>query len=202
MKPDTVVFDRNWRLSSTIERVPIGETDVFISAHYLHKRPAVVPLCLVMRHNGAAVGCIVFAEAPRETSVRYRTHTWELARLYILDSVPTNAETWLIGQAVKYVKRHHPYVGCLVSYADPSANHKGTVYLAANWVPDGRTDGERKTPRCDYMDQATGKRYSRRGAVPQEAVVVRIPRISKYRFYLRLPHRPNAGSEGQKEPEK
>jgi hypothetical protein len=78
-------------------------------------------------------------------------------------------------------QRHRPEVAALVSYADPSAGHAGTIYKAANWTADGRTDQERKTPRFDYADAATGKRYSRRGHVPEGVVIQRVPRVSKHR---------------------
>lgn len=132
------------------------------------------------------VGCIVFSAPPREADVRYGGKTWELARLYIVDSVPKNAETWLIGCAVRFIKRHHKDVKFLLSYADPSAGHRGTIYKAANWKCDGRTDDERKSPRCDYYDERTGKKYGRRGNMPADAVVIRKPRISKFRFVLKL----------------
>lgn len=73
-----------------------------------------------------------------------------------------------------------------MSYADPSVGHMGTVYKAANWIPDGRTDDERKTPRFDYADAATGKKYSRRGHVPEGVIIKRVPRVSKHRFYYPL----------------
>jgi len=157
-----------------------------IAAHYIGRWPGVCVLTLAMRRGADALGVIVFAMPPRETSKRYGGVTWELARLWIADFVPTNAETWMIAKAVAFIKKHHPEVACLVSYADPSAGHAGTIYKAANWKADGRTDDERKTPRFDYRDAATGKHYSRRGHVPAEVEIVRVPRISKHRFIYRL----------------
>ena len=61
----------------------------------------------------------------------------------------------------------------IVSYADPSAGHRGTIYQAANWKADGRTDDERKSPRCDYYDDRTGQKYGRRGNMPADAVIAR-----------------------------
>ena len=75
---------------------------------------------------------------------------------------------------------------CLLSYADPSAGHAGTIYKAANWKQDGRTDDERKSPRCDYYDARTGKKYGRRGNMPADAVIERRPRVSKWRFVYPL----------------
>lgn len=179
-------FDASWRESCRVEKCSIASVDQFITAHYLHKRPAIVLLALVMLRGANPVGCIVYSAPPREVEKRYGGKTWELARLYLLDEVPKNAETWLIGKSVRWIKREYPDVKNLVSYADPSAGHRGTIYKAANWKEDGRTDEERKTPRCDYYDARTGKKYGRRGNMPQDAVVERRPRISKYRFVYAL----------------
>ena len=159
---------------------------MFIRAHYLAKRPAVVVLCLIAERNGEPIGCIVYSLPPREVEKRYGGKVWELSRLYLLDKIPKNAETWLIGKSVRHIKRNHKDVSHLLSYADPSAGHSGTIYKAANWRMDGRTDDERKTPRCDYYDERTGKKYGRRGNMPVDAIVVRKPRISKWRFTLAL----------------
>lgn len=159
-----------------------------IRSHYLKKWPGVCVLVLGMLDVGQLVGVAVYALPPRETAKRYGGITWELARLWIADSVPRNAETWLIGQSLRHIKRTRPEVRFVVSYADPSARHTGTIYKAANWLSDGRTDQERKTPRFDYADAVTGKRYSRRSHVPVGAAIRRIPRVSKFRFYTKLVH--------------
>ena len=163
-----------------------------IRRHYIGRWPGVCVLIMGLRRSellGELLGVIVFALPPRETTKRYGGETWELARLWIDDSVPKNAETYVIGRAVRYIQRHRPEVAVLVSYADPSVGHVGTIYKAANWIADGRTDQERKTPRFDYADLMTGKRYSRRGHVPDDIVISRVPRVSKYRFFYRLTRR-------------
>ena len=157
-----------------------------IRLHYLGKWPGVCTLIMALKCGGVPLGVIVFALPPRETAKRYGGETWELARLWIDDSVPTNAETFLIGRAVRHIKKAHPAVRVLVSYADPSAGHAGAIYRAANWTPDGRTDEGRKTPRFDYADAATGRKYGRRSHVPAHVEIARVPRVSKLRFVLRL----------------
>jgi len=157
-----------------------------IKRHYLGKWPGVCVCCLALKRDGVSLGVIVFALPPRETSKRYGGETWELARLWIDNIVPANSETFLIGKAVKYIRKNHPQVKMLVSYADPSAGHSGVIYKAANWKPDGKTDQERKTPRFDYADADTGKKYSRRSHVPDGVKIVRVPRVSKYRFIYRI----------------
>lgn len=157
-----------------------------IRAHYLKKWPGVCVLVLALYRYYEPIGCIVFALPPRETMKRYGGETWELARLWLDDAVPQNGETYLIAQAIKYIRRHHPTIGTLVSYADPSVGHSGTIYRAANWTSDGRTDDDRKSPRNDYADANTGKKYSRRSQVPAGTTIKFVPRVSKYRFIYRL----------------
>ena len=182
----TQVFDSTWRARCSVRRCSVSDVDAFIKAHYLKKRPAIVMLCLMMICDEKPIGCIIYSAPPKETSKRYGGETWELARLYLLDEIPKNAETWLIGKSVKWIKREHRHVVHLVSYADPSVGHSGVIYKAANWRADGRTDDERKSPRCDYYDDRTGKKYGRKGNMPADAIVVRRPRISKWRFALAL----------------
>ncbi len=186
MKPKGILFDSAWRTSCNVRPCSVSQVDAFIRAHYLGKRPAIVLLCLMMSRGDDALGCVIYSAAPRECDKRYGGLTWELARLYLVDDVPCNAETWLIGASVRWIKRHHQQVRHLVSYADPSVGHKGTIYRASNWRFDGMTDGERKSPRCDYYDARTGKKYGRRGNMPIDAVIERRPRISKHRFTLKL----------------
>ena len=163
-----------------------------IKQHYLGRWPGVCVLILAMKRHEKLLGTIVFALPPRETEKRFGGKTWELARLWVDESVPQNAETWLIARAVRYIRQNHPSVKVLVSYADPSAGHAGTIYKAANWIPDGRTDQERKTPRFDYACAKTGKRYSRRSHVPVGVTIRRVPRVSKYRYIYRLDKTPVA----------
>jgi hypothetical protein len=181
-----VKFNSHWRLRCSIRPCSITEIDLFIQAHYLRKRPAIVTLGLQAMDEENPIGCCVFALPPRETHKRYGGTTWELARLYLLDDIPRNAETWLIGQSIKWVRKYHPAVKTLVSYADPSAGHTGLIYKASNWIPDGQTDDERKTPRSDYYDERTGKKYGRRSHMPVDAIITRKPRQPKLRFYYPL----------------
>lgn len=165
----------------TVAPAPRIDVAHLIQKHYLHRWPGVVVLTLGLSRAGVFIGVIVFALPPRETAKRYRvTVAWELARLFIEDSTPKNAETWFVARAIAHIKRTRPEVELLISYADPSAGHAGTIYRAGNWISDGRTDQERKTPRFDY--RVGGRMYSRRSHVPVGAIIERVPRISKHRF--------------------
>lgn len=186
MKPIGECFDASWGEKCSVIKTDRNSVDSMIKSHYIGKWPGVCVLILALVRDGMPIGVIVFSLPPRETSKRYGCESWELARLWLKDEVPQNAETYFIAKAIRYIRKKHSSVGCLVSYADPSAGHAGTIYKASNWLSDGKTDQERKTPRFDYADAKTGKRYSRRGHIPAHVQIARIPRISKHRFIYRL----------------
>lgn len=66
-----------------------------------------------------------------------RTEVLELTRLYIFDGYGTNAESWFVGQSFKWLRENVPHIKALISYSDPKAGHKGTVYQATNWLYQG-----------------------------------------------------------------
>jgi hypothetical protein len=138
----------------------------------------------MMLRDVFSCGMIIYALPPPETSVRYGVLTWEMARLWIGDEVPQNGETWLISQSIKYIKKHHRDVGIIVTYADPSVGHQGTIYRAANFTPDGMTGDKRD--RYDLVNAENGKRYSRASHVPLGVDTIRRQRVSKHRFIYDL----------------
>lgn len=186
MKPEGQVFDAEWRARCRVVPCSVRDVDEFLRRHYLKKRPGVVVLAMMMLEDCFAVGTIVYALPPPETALRYKGLTWEMARLFIADAIPANGESWLISQSVKYIKKNRKDVKFLVTYADPSQGHSGTIYRASNWTPDGRTDEGRTTPRFDLRDRVTGHVYHRRSHVPDGAETERQYRVSKNRFIYRL----------------
>jgi hypothetical protein len=181
-----LVFDRSWRLATRVAAIGRREADPLIKRHYLGKWPGTCVCILGMWYMENLRGIVTFSLPPRETAKRYGGETWELSRLWVDDAVPRNAESWLLAQSVRLVRRSHPSVRYLVSYADPSHGHQGTIYRAAGWRSDGWTDAGRLVPRSDYVDAATGKKYGRRSHVPIGVTLRRVPRNSKYRFKLVL----------------
>jgi hypothetical protein len=63
-----------------------------------------------------------------------------LSRLVILDEVPKNAATFLLSRSRKLIDRS--LWECLVTYADTWRGHRGTIYLADNWLYVGKTKPE------------------------------------------------------------
>jgi hypothetical protein len=63
----------------------------------------------------------------------------ELRRLAIAPDSPKFTATWMISKMIKDIKKRFPTVHSLVSYQD-TAVHMGTIYAAANWKLDQRSD--------------------------------------------------------------
>jgi hypothetical protein len=134
------VFDRSWRCRCRIEQVSVSDLAEFIRSHYLGKRPAIVLLSLAMLCDDEPVGCIVFSAPPREIEKRYGGTTWELSRLYLLDHVPRNAESWLISKACRWIRVNRRDVQYLVSYASESSS--SVADADARWPEGSRMLGD------------------------------------------------------------
>jgi hypothetical protein len=76
----------------------------------------------------------------------------ELGRLVLLDSVPSNGESWFVARAFRLLKDRLPEVDGVLSYSDPvervdaagnvvKRGHIGTVYQALNAAYLGRARG-------------------------------------------------------------
>lgn len=174
-------WDKSWISHATLTICSVSEIRGMLRRHYLGDAPAVNPLAIRLSVDGVPIGCIVFSLPPRETCQRYGGCVWELSRLFVLDQIPRNVETWFISQSVKYVKKTHPEVQLLVSYSDPSVGHLGGVYRASNWRVDGITDEGRKTPRFDYIED--GVRMGRASHCRNPEKVRRSPKL---RFVMQL----------------
>ena len=63
----------------------------------------------------------------------------ELRRLACIDDTCRNAESYFIGQTIKWLKRNVPMVRIIISYADEQFGHHGIIYKAANFKHVGMT---------------------------------------------------------------
>ena len=75
----------------------------------------------------------------------------EFDRMWLSDRMPRFSETITISLLVRYLRRAHPGIRHLISYADTSAGHTGTIYRAANFRPCGRV-------RADFYILPGGER--------------------------------------------
>ncbi len=134
MKPVGEVFDSSWRARSKVLRVNKNKVNnMVLEKHYLGKWPAEIFLTLGLLIDGKCCGTIIFASAPRSIAELYDGEVIELSRLWISDKVPMNSESYLIGRAIRYIKKEHKNIKTIVSFADPKQEHIGVVYKASNF---------------------------------------------------------------------
>ena len=71
-----------------------------------------------------------------------------LTRLWLAEELPGNSESRVLGMVQREMRRHTS-VRFMLSYADPSQGHVGTIYQAANWLYTGLSE---PTPLYDLGD--------------------------------------------------
>lgn len=92
--------------------------------------------------GGVLVGVVVYCppvrqEIAKRQGVAY-SEIWELSRLCINpDFQCKNFATWLIARSRRMFRAGHEGVKLLVSFADTTYGHNGTIYRADNWKLDG-----------------------------------------------------------------
>jgi hypothetical protein len=94
--------------------------------------------CYGLFDKNNLIGVIMFATPCSENvrssifSVDRKNEVTELHRLHILDVTPKNTESWFISRALKKLKEDKPIINAVISFADPTEGHTGTIYKATN----------------------------------------------------------------------
>jgi hypothetical protein len=121
-----------------IRRITYREAmDVIVREHYLHRK------CASSHAFGLFLGDkikgVICYGTPSSSPLRKalagpenELNVVELMRLWVCDSVPKNGESFLIGNTLKHAGKE-----IVVSYAEVSMGHVGTVYQATNWLYTG-----------------------------------------------------------------
>lgn len=134
--------------------MPSAVRGIITEFHYLHSMPAASRRCYGVFHDSILAGAVVFtAGARRGHNILAAARPQEvatLARLWLTDELPKNAESRVIGAVLRHLRRHTGW-RLLLSYADPAAGHVGTIYQATGWLylGQGGTEG--------YLELADGQ---------------------------------------------
>lgn len=156
MKPDGPVA----RKSDYVFRdAPFSELAAFIRReHYAKGCSNTAVFAHGLFREDRLVGAALWLP-PTKTCAKTVHEDWKrvlsLSRLAILGSEPQNAASLLIGRSIRAIRRTKRWAA-LVTYADESQGHTGTIYRASNWVDRGVTKPE---PR--WVD-ANGRQVSRK----------------------------------------
>ena len=133
-----------------------SEARDFVTTHHYSGTYPAARFRFGLYHGPFLVGVAVFSHPCNDATLTNvfggkATDAVELGRFVLLDSVPSNGETWFLGQCFAQLKGH---VSGVLSFSDPVARssedghtlfpgHVGTIYQAHNAVYLGR--GTRRT---------------------------------------------------------
>ncbi|MGG7128930.1 hypothetical protein ACQPUH_15445, partial [Clostridium perfringens] len=111
---------------------------IVVERHYLHRKAPCSVAFGLFDPAGELRGVVLYgvpASVPLVKGVlgaENRSLVGELTRLWVDDDAPRNGESFLIGRSIS--RSGFPV---LVSFADTSEGHLGTVYQASNWLYTG-----------------------------------------------------------------
>lgn len=178
------------RADYEVRDCPLHEAAALIRAeHYARGCANTAVYAHGLYRAGALVGAALWLP-PTKVCAQTVHPDWRrvlsLSRLVVLPSEPTNAESLLIGASVRLIRRAKRWAA-LVTFADDSQGHRGTIYRATNWTYVGMT---RPEPR---WTDAGGRQVSRKSAAKSrtgaqmEALGYRmVGKFAKHKFVLNL----------------
>jgi len=114
--------------------------------------------------NGNLIGAMIYGKiAMANVWKKYteqESELIELKRLCCIDDTPKNTESYFIGWTIRYLKKIKS-IKTIISYADMTYNHAGTIYKASNFKHYGFTAKGRVIMYNDkrYHDKTIRTKY-------------------------------------------
>ena len=164
---------------------------VLTENHYLRSIPGGTQIPLGAFIEGRLLGVLTFGVGPtnayRLVDSAARTDCVTLTRLWLSDELPKNSESRVIGIALRSLAKATT-LKFVLTYADPSAKHMGTIYQASNWIYIGESqpmslldfgDGVPRNARTvGHRFGSHSVKYFRKHGMS----VTRIPQVPKHRY--------------------
>lgn len=178
-----------------VRRIDMDVAKEYIKKHhYTHGCHNAPNPCYGLFENETLIGVLMFAQ-PCSENVRssiwgkeYKSRVIELHRLHILDITPRNTETWFMARCFDLLKQDKPAVKCIISFADSTEGHVGTIYKAMNFYYVGKT-----AKAWFYVDESGRLRHPRQNSVNISKEMAesmgwsRVRRCAKNRYLYFLP---------------
>lgn len=164
---------------------------VIVQGHYLHSMPGGSKLAFGVFALGRMLGAVILGAGP---AMAYRLvegavpdDCVTLSRLWLSDELPKNSESKVLGVVLRSLGRHTK-LKIVISYADPSQGHLGTIYQATGWIYTGLSEamplydiGDGKLHHSRSLAHSYGthslKHFQRQG-VP----ITTVPQSRKHRY--------------------
>lgn len=110
--------------------------------HYLKSCPGVI-YSMTLNYKGRTIGVAVFSKPSRQTITypglsEHPLALLELSRFFILDGTPKNTESYFLSKCLNFLSRNS-LVEVIISYADTTEGHTGSIYKACNFELLGET---------------------------------------------------------------
>ena len=122
-----------------VRRIPVKDAqEISMQCHYLHRKAPCSVAFGLLDPNEVIRGVILYgtpASAPLRSGIAGNEESLnviELTRLWVDDAAPKNGESFLIGRSIRQCGKE-----IVVSFADMSFGHIGTVYQASNFLYTG-----------------------------------------------------------------
>lgn len=114
--------------------------EIIVRNHYLHTMPGGTKLAFGIFSGKHLMGTVTLGVGPfnahRLVSGATRGDCICLTRLWLADDLPKNSESRVLAVVLRSLVRNTT-LKFVVTYADPSAGHLGTIYQAGGWFYTG-----------------------------------------------------------------
>lgn len=192
IRPSRSTSVKGLQVQAVASRVVAG---IIEQQHYLHSMPTAACACFAVYSDNKLHGAAVFSAGARHAH-RLMTackpqEVATLARLWLSDECPKNSESRVLGFVLRHLRRQSRWK-LLLSYADPTAGHVGTIYQATGWLYLGQGaqssyldlgDGMLQHPRSVYERLGSNAvRHLRNTGIP--AIRRYLPGKHRYAYLL------------------
>ena len=122
-----------WLLATDFEIRDGCDRDLIRDLHYSGSCPG-VKFGWSLFYKNRIVGTCAFSKPSRQNIKA----DLELSRFFLIDGTPKNTASRFLGECLRRLRKAG-FRGKVISFADPTEGHAGTIYKATNWVETGFT---------------------------------------------------------------
>jgi hypothetical protein len=152
---ENLVIHNEWRvsdrgsissLSTLLQSITVKPISFIVAKktlirhHYLHSLPGGTKLAFGVFIENHLLGAITFGAGPtnvhRLVDGASTGDCLTLSRLWLSDKLPRNSESLVLSAILRALKKYTT-LKFIVTYADPSFGHVGTIYQATGWLYTG-----------------------------------------------------------------
>lgn len=182
-------------LDYEVSAIPSQLGKDFVKEHHYSHGIHNGPMCYGLFDKGILIGVLAFATPCSENvcssvfGFDMKRQVTELHRLVIIDQTPKNTESWFISRVLKQFKKDRPNYSAVLSFADATQNHIGTIYQATNAFYTGMSG-----KATFYLDTDNRLRHPRQNGknitpdIAQQLGWKSVKREGKHRYLYLLPN--------------